>query len=130
MEDNVIWLIYLYGIYPNINGLIITLLVIVGFAIFIYFFSIFVMWINDNKNYINYKFTWKNTKYLYIYLLTVLMFNLIPSRNTLLLMLSAKPIVKTSKAIIDSNTTKSIESILNNSLKYLETKTKELNKGK
>jgi len=56
----------------------------------------------------------------------------IPSRNQMLIIFSAKPLIKSgvniSNNIIDSNTTKSIGIILNNSLKYLEKKSNDLNK--
>ena len=56
----------------------------------------------------------------------------IPSRNQMLIIFSAKPLIKSginiSNNIADSNTTKSIGIILNNSLKYLEKKSKDLNK--
>ena len=52
----------------------------------------------------------------------------IPSRNQMLIIFSAKPLIKSGINIADSNTTKSIGIILNNSLKYLEKKSKDLNK--
>jgi len=56
----------------------------------------------------------------------------IPTRNQLVVIFSAKPLIKSSTELVyniqDSNTTKSITSILDNSLQYLEKASKNLNK--
>ena len=67
-----------------------------------------------------------------IFIFMMLINIIVPSRNQMLIILSAKPLIKSginiSNNIADSNTTKSIGIILNNSLKYLEKKSKDLNK--
>ena len=67
-----------------------------------------------------------------IFIFMMLINIIVPSRNQMLIIFSAKPLIKSginiSNNIADSNTTKSIGIILNNSLKYLEKKSKNLNK--
>jgi len=73
-------------------------------------------------------------KYTKIYMLIVFLMMFIPTRNQLVVIFSAEPILKTgmnlSKQVKDSNVTKSIGNILSNSLTYLENRTKTLSEVK
>jgi len=65
-------------------------------------------------------------RYYVIFFIIVLVNTFLPSRNTAIMMFSAGPIINTAKDIKDSNRTKSIVNILDNSIKYLEKKSKDL----
>jgi len=67
-----------------------------------------------------------------IFTVMVIISVFVPSRNQIIIIFSATPLLKSgidiSQKVADSNTTKSIGTILNNSLKYLEKQSNELNK--
>jgi len=124
LEDNAIWLVYLWGIYPQVGNLVETLILIGGAAILLYTVFRFVM--ADDIN-------WKKADSIAkplgsIWLALIFLNSFTPNRNTLIMMLSAKPIIQTAKQIGDSSTTKSLVNILDNSVKYLEKQSEELAK--
>ncbi|MEA3371030.1 MAG: hypothetical protein U9Q40_06785 [Campylobacterota bacterium] len=67
-----------------------------------------------------------------VWLVTLILYSLTPTRNQLIVIFSAQPVVEQSltitNSIMDSNRTKSIGNILDNSIKYLENQSEQLNK--
>ena len=125
MEDNAALLIYIYGLYDSLGVLSEAIVVIIGVA---FFFSWIYPLVEDmNKQQIkNYYVTYFKLPAIVLVSL-VLLNTFLPSKNILILMLSADPIVTTVK---NASETKSIINILDNSLKYLEQQSEQLTKDK
>ena len=123
---NEVLLIYIYGIWDNLY-----LLTKLGafFTTLSLLLLVFIALINSNDkgtkvsdepNFsLAMKFNWPAIIFMTVY-------TLMPSKNILVLMVAAPTIVQIANDAADSNRTKSIVNILDNSINYLEKKSKEL----
>ena len=118
MIENPILLIYLWGIYEQVGNLIIVIMALV--AIYILVILITLLPENDLDRL-------KNIKLPAIIFLTLLVLQaLTPTRNIAVMMVSAPTILEVAQNIKDSNRTAKLTTILDNSLNFLEKKSKEL----
>jgi heme/copper-type cytochrome/quinol oxidase subunit 2 len=126
MEHPVL-LIYLYGIYDSIEDLL-TGMTVIGMFLMLVITLLIAMWYYDELLSDSEKILYKaRLKLGWITILILLIVNtLMPPKNIAVLMFAADPLIEASKTISDSNRTKSIINILDNSLNYLEKKSKEL----
>lgn len=118
-------LIYLWGIYDNILSLLTGIGIISISAIIV----LGVIWILLQEEFMDNTMsiieTWlKRITITLIVSLTLSTF--IPSKNVIIMMYAAPTAIEVLQDISDSNRTQTVINILNNSLNYLETKSKEL----
>ena len=124
---NEVLLVNIWGIWDNLSMLVLILtLLVVGTVIVL----IFNAWINDEFDG-NEKLTDEHSfrlarKLKWWVVALVLLHTLMPSKNTFVLMVAAPSVVQIANDVADSNRTKSIVNILDNSINYLEKKSEEL----
>ena len=125
MEDNAALLIYIYGLYDSLGKLSEAIVAIITLA---FFFSWIYPLVEDMKKWQVKNYYVKYFKLPAIVLVSLVLLNtFLPSKNILVLMLSADPVITTVK---NASETKSIINILDNSLKYLEQQSEQLTKDK
>ena len=139
IEDNAALFIYLYGLYDNLGTLLELFLATYTSILLLMLIPTvgthdeFIFDENDYKVRNKVTFTdklievYKKPLTIFVIIVTVIAF--IPSRNTVIMMVGAKPIIESAKAVVDSNRTTSLVNILDNSIEYLEVKSKELSNG-
>jgi len=118
-------LIYLWGIYDNILKLLDLIAIVAIIAIIV----LGVVWIvaqdESMENTISVIETWlKRVTIAFVVSLTLSTF--IPSKNVAVMMYAAPTAIEALQDISDSNRTQTVINILDNSLDYLEAKSKEL----
>jgi uncharacterized membrane protein YjgN (DUF898 family) len=124
---NEVLLIYIYSIWDNLSTLVLILtLLVVGTVIVL----IFNAWINaefDGNEKLTDEHSFRLARKLKWWVVAlVLLHTLMPSKNTFVLMVAAPSVVQIANDVADSNRTKSIVNILDNSINYLEKKSEEL----
>ena len=117
--------IYLWGIYDNILSLLTGIGIISISAIIV----LGVIWILLQEEFMDNTMsiteTWlKRVTIAFVVAITLSTF--IPSKNVVVMMYAAPTAIEALQDITDSNRTQTVINILDNSLNYLETKSKEL----
>jgi len=125
MEDNAALLIYIYGLYDSLGKLSGVIVGIIALALV--FSWIYPLVEDMNAQQIKAYYTKYFKVPIIIFVSLLLLSTFLPSKNILILMLSADPIITTVK---NASETKSIINILDNSLKYLEQQSEQLTKDK
>jgi len=140
------FLVYIFGIYENIVFAIGTIAFILGGAIFLFlFFSLVTGGIvglvakteadaregdkyDEDLRVVVFKSKPYFKRVVIAFVTISIILVLTPSRNVAVAMFFADDIVNTAKEIKDSNATKRVFNIIDNSLKYIEEKSEELGK--
>ena len=127
MIENSALLIYIWGIYPQIGDA-------VGNIFFFYMLTMVFSWVYLVVHYMNLKevidYYTKYFKTATIVVIALFVVNaLTPTRNVLMMMVAADPLLELASDIKDSNTTQRLANIFDDSLTILEQKVKE-QKGK
>jgi len=113
--EHPILLVYIWGIYGNVKVLL-TLILITSFG-FLIISGISRLNGLSALNYTRSAFA--------ILIVTALLATAIPTRNAAILMVAAPALIKTATAATNSKAADQIANILNNSLNYLENRTKD-----
>jgi len=140
------FLVYIFGIYENIVFAVGTMAFIFGGAIFAFmFFSLVTGGIvglvakteddarkgekfEEDERVFVFRLKQYFKKLVFAFITISIVLVLTPSRNIAVAMFFADDIVNTAKEIKDSNATKRVFNIIDNSLKYIEEKSEELGK--
>ena len=124
MIENPVLLIYLWGIYEQVGKVVGAILFIVpvisAMVVVVFFLGEF----NEDEE-ISKKVYKVLTRTAIVWSVLVGLNTLTPSRNTTVMMVSAPTIIEVTRDIKDSNTTKRLVNILDDSLRILEKKIKE-----
>ena len=121
---NTVLLIYLWGIYDNILSLLDIISMVSISAIII----LGIGWLiahESTENAISVIETWLN-RVTITFVVSLTLSTFIPSKNVVVMMYAAPTAIEALQDISDSNRTQTVINILDNSLNYLETKSKEL----
>lgn len=121
---NTVLLIYLCGIYDNILSLL-DIISMVSISAIIILGTGWLIAHESMENAISVTETWlKRVTITFVVSITLSTF--IPSKNVVVMMYAAPTAIEALQDISDSNRTQTVINILDNSLNYLETKSKEL----
>ena len=121
---NTVLLIYLWGIYDNILSLLDIISMVSISAIILLGISWSIAH-ESMENSISVIETWLNRATI-TFVVSLTLSTFIPSKNVVVMMYAAPTAIEALQDISDSNRTQTVINILDNSLNYLETKSKEL----
>ena len=121
---NTVLLIYLWGIYDNILSLLDIISMVSISAIILLGISWSIAH-ESMENSISVIETWLNRATI-TFVVSLTLSTFIPSKNVVVMMYAAPTAIEALRDISDSNRTQTVINILDNSLNYLETKSKEL----
>jgi hypothetical protein len=124
---NEVLLVYLWGIWDNLSTLVLILTLLVVGTVVVLMFNAWISAELDNHEKMADELSFILARKLKWWVVAlVLLHTLMPSKNILVLMVAAPTIVKVAHDVADSNRTQAILNILDNSISYLEKKSKEL----
>ena len=124
MDNITTWMIYLYGIYPNIvSGInFLLLLTVIGLPVSLLFI---LMAVSDGE--MEKRHFFKTLKIsILVFLALGVVSTLLPPRNIVVAMFALEPVREIIHNVADSNRTNKVMDTLDNYIEYINKKSKEL----
>jgi len=124
MDNITTWMIYLYGIYPNIKGSVSLILFLMMFIVPISL-ALILMSINDGA--LEKKHFFKTLKIeVLVFIVLGIINTMLPPRNIVVAMFALEPAKEIINNVTDSNRTNKVMDTLDNYIEYINKKSKEL----